>query len=407
MAGKLNRISTSRFHYRQVRRAAQPSITRSMAAIPATQRQICFRRRRFNVPGQLNWQLVRKVKARVYFNNSGSNNDWSPLVAKTFTLEEPMSLRIVEIMYNPPGSGDETEYFELLNTGTEAIQLAGVQITEFSTGGFTFSAGMLNAGERIVVVKDVAAFSAAYHDVTNIAEGMFTGSLANEGELISLRGPLGELLQSFTYGDSNIAGWPSAPDGEGYSLEYIGPLHGGENPLDGVAADPFDDPANWRASLQLNGTPGTGGELNEPDSADFDGDGDIGGRDFLIWQRGFGATGAAKGQGDANRDNMVNGDDLAIWQDQYGMTPPLSAVVDSGEPEIANGFVWIPSPLEITDEDATYSAEENFAELPRDEAFALLGPAATSDKDFGDIAVYRDSASDADTLGDLLFGEVV
>ena len=65
-------------------------------------------------------------------------------------------------MYNPPGSGDETEYFELLNTGDEPINLAGVKITEFSSGGYTFSGGTLAAGERIVVVKDQAAFAAAY-----------------------------------------------------------------------------------------------------------------------------------------------------------------------------------------------------------------------------------------------------
>jgi VCBS repeat-containing protein len=38
------------------------------------------------------------------------------------------------------------------------------------------------------------------------------------------------------------------------------------------------------------------------DSADFDGDGDVDGRDFLAWQRGYGASSATKADGDANNN---------------------------------------------------------------------------------------------------------
>lgn len=60
-------------------------------------------------------------------------------------------------------------------------------------------------------------------------------------------------------------------------------------------------------------------------NADFDMDGDVDGRDFLIWQRGFG-TGTTLAQGDANNSGTVDGSDLAIWQAQYG-TGALSAAV--------------------------------------------------------------------------------
>ncbi|TWU27885.1 PEP-CTERM sorting domain-containing protein [Bythopirellula polymerisocia] len=63
------------------------------------------------------------------------------------------------------------------------------------------------------------------------------------------------------------------------------------------------------------------------ENADFDGDGDVDGRDFLIWQRGYN-IGTTAAQGDANGDNMVNAADLAIWKTQYG-TPPLSATFAS------------------------------------------------------------------------------
>ncbi len=60
------------------------------------------------------------------------------------------------------------------------------------------------------------------------------------------------------------------------------------------------------------------------ESADFDDDGDVDGRDFLIWQRGFG-TGSTFATGDANGDGLVNDADLAIWQAQYGTVPELQA----------------------------------------------------------------------------------
>jgi hypothetical protein len=54
-------------------------------------------------------------------------------------------------------------------------------------------------------------------------------------------------------------------------------------------------------------------------SADFDGDGDVDGRDFLTWQRGVGInSGATKAQGDANGDGRVNGADLTQWRQQFG-----------------------------------------------------------------------------------------
>jgi hypothetical protein len=337
-----------------------------------------------------------QVKARIFFNNAGTANDWSPIVDKTFTLEEAMQLRIVEVNYNPPGSSDATEYFELLNIGDEPINLAGVQITEFSTGGYTFSAQTLNPGERIVVVKEQTAFAAVYPNVANLASGVFSGSLSNEGELISLRGPLGELLQSFTYGDSNIAGWPADADGEGYSLEYIGPLDGTENPSNGSPSDPFDNSANWRASLQLNGTPGTDGTAPEPDSADFDGDGDVDGRDFLLWQRGFGTTtNAEKIDGDADNDGDVNGDDLVIWQDQYATVPPLAAVNtdDSTDEETIASVFWIDSlsleSFEATEFDGESMTPEQDAAV-RESAFAEFAPITVSELDFGDIAVCRE-----------------
>lgn len=69
--------------------------------------------------------------------------------------------------------------------------------------------------------------------------------------------------------------------------------------------------------------------------ADFDGSGAIDGRDFLVWQRGFGLSGQAdNSRGDADGNGIVDGNDLKIWQAQYGTSPGmiLNAVASVPEP---------------------------------------------------------------------------
>ena len=56
-----------------------------------------------------------------------------------------------------------------------------------------------------------------------------------------------------------------------------------------------------------------------PQSADFNGDDIVDGTDFLMWQRGVGATsGASLEDGDANGDEVVDGNDLEVWKLQFG-----------------------------------------------------------------------------------------
>jgi hypothetical protein len=58
------------------------------------------------------------------------------------------------------------------------------------------------------------------------------------------------------------------------------------------------------------------------ENADFDGDGDVDGRDFLAWQRG-------------ESPNPGSAADLAIWQEQYGSLDVLSTSVAVPEPSTA------------------------------------------------------------------------
>ena len=75
-------------------------------------------------------------------------------------------------------------------------------------------------------------------------------------------------------------------------------------------------------------------EVNSVNAADFDGDGDVDGADFLAWQRGYGiAAGTAlPADGDANGDLTVDGLDLAIWRAQFGFVTS-STIVATSAPE--------------------------------------------------------------------------
>jgi hypothetical protein len=67
--------------------------------------------------------------------------------------------------------------------------------------------------------------------------------------------------------------------------------------------------------------------LAAPEEGDFDQDGDVDGRDFMAWQRGFG-SGDSLEDGDANWDDKVDHEDLVIWQKLYlgDDNPALNAV---------------------------------------------------------------------------------
>jgi fibronectin-binding autotransporter adhesin len=55
---------------------------------------------------------------------------------------------------------------------------------------------------------------------------------------------------------------------------------------------------------------------------DFDGDGDVDGADFIVWQTNYPITsGATLGQGDADGDTDVDGADFAAWQNSFPTSP--------------------------------------------------------------------------------------
>ena len=119
---------------------------------------------------------------------------------------------------------------------------------QFTNGiDFTFAPSTtLTPGERIVVVRNQAAFESRYGTGLNVAgEFQSDSSLSNGGEKIKLDDASGSTIQDFTYDDSG--NWPGRPDGKGASLEVID------------TAGDYDSASNWRSSNEYGGTPATAG----------------------------------------------------------------------------------------------------------------------------------------------------
>jgi hypothetical protein len=71
----------------------------------------------------------------------------------------------------------------------------------------------------------------------------------------------------------------------------------------------------------------------DPSNGDFDGDNDVDGEDFLIWQRGVGLTGQPNAStGDADGDGDVDDADLGLWQANFGGPPMAAAIAAVPEP---------------------------------------------------------------------------
>jgi hypothetical protein len=174
------------------------------------------------------------VKVRAWLDN-----EWSALNEVLFQVAETNGrIQITEIMYNPVG-GDDYEFIELRNSGEAPMDLAGFSFEGIS---FTFPPGSepLPPGRHIVLARNPELFAERYPGIE--IGGVYDGQLSNTGEQITLKNAAGQRLISLAYDDEN--GWPVSPDGRGDSLTFIA-----------LEGDP-NDPRNWQASGQVNGTPG-------------------------------------------------------------------------------------------------------------------------------------------------------
>ncbi|HVO73082.1 MAG TPA: CotH kinase family protein, partial [Ignavibacteriaceae bacterium] len=184
------------------------------------------------------------IKARVK-----NGTTWSALhEIILFTSEETSNLKITEIHYHPLDSiavGDtindnEYEFLELKNTGSAPINLSLANFIDGIT--YTFPEGtIIEPGNFIVLASNQVEFNSRYGF---IPFGDYSGQLNNSGETITLVTSTRDTIFSVTYSDQ--APWPALPDGNGNSLV----------PTEINPTGDLHDPANWRASYAVHGSPG-------------------------------------------------------------------------------------------------------------------------------------------------------
>ncbi len=176
---------------------------------------------------------------------------WSGPVVDTFYNTMP-PLLVTEIMFHPPAppagstnSAGDFEFIELKNTSNHSLSLVGFQIA--GAVSFTFPANgpltTLGPGGRTLVVHNRAAFLTRYPTAPGIA-GEYTGQLSNGNGHIRVIGPLQEPVSDFAYDD----GWAPLADGFGFSLVLRG---------ERIPPDRLGEPASWRLSAKVGGSPGT------------------------------------------------------------------------------------------------------------------------------------------------------
>lgn len=181
--------------------------------------------------------------------NPPISSSWSGPTIATFVVATP-PLAITEIMYHPapPTSGTNSEsdfeFIELKNVGAQTLNLIGFRFTNGIQFTFTATNAITNLApnQYVVLVKNRSAFLSRYPTVTNIG-GVFTGSLDSAGERLVLEGALKEPILDFSFNDA----WYPTTDGSGFSLVIRN-----EN----AAFSTWTNPASWRVSAALGGSPG-------------------------------------------------------------------------------------------------------------------------------------------------------
>jgi len=159
-------------------------------------------------------------------------------------------LRVTELMYHPPATLSDTfasqeyEYVELKNIGDIDIDLTGVHFSKGIAFDFTGSdVTTLAAGDRVLVVKNAAAFADRYGVGLPIA-GEYAGYLENGGERIRLADAQNEMVLDFDYDNT----WYPITDGLGFSLVIVD---------EGASFATWGEPESWRTSTTEGGSPGT------------------------------------------------------------------------------------------------------------------------------------------------------
>ncbi|MGE3076328.1 MAG: lamin tail domain-containing protein [Dehalococcoidia bacterium] len=199
-----------------------------------------------NVPGPSPKPAATSAAPR-QTSSTGGSTQINPLGAVSNPATGPTTLRISEIMSDPaqPGRDAAFEWVELVNVGTEPVDLAGWQVGD-GTSSQALASLIVPAGKYVVV----GGSSVAVPNGVLLAvppSGQIGNGLGNTGDLVRLIAPDGAVVDEVSYGD-NVKVFDPAP-GAPRTDETIG------------LRDPTADPASENWALTLRATPGEPNEF--------------------------------------------------------------------------------------------------------------------------------------------------
>ncbi|MSU36005.1 MAG: hypothetical protein EXS36_13055 [Pedosphaera sp.] len=199
-----------------------------------------------------NVQIIARVRdlKKIQTGQSSSSTPWSGPISASYTVA-PTALILSELMYYPAAppagsshSASDFEFIELKNVSNETIDLLGYHFVEGVQYSFTSNSTVheLGPGRRVLVVANADAFFSRYPGVIGVA-GEYIGRLADDGERLTLAGPVGEQIFSVDYHSR----WSRLADGPGFSLVAV---------EEKIQENGVNDSAFWRTGSRPGGTPG-------------------------------------------------------------------------------------------------------------------------------------------------------
>jgi hypothetical protein len=190
-------------------------------------------------------QAVARVQADFLLKRRNHLNSLSGIPTSQVAVPNVL----ISAEYDPASGNQEQEFIAIMNNGSTAVDISGWTVS--GSVNYTFKGGTV-----------IPAFS-TYYLVADVAEFKARTTGPSGGQKLFIQG------------------------------NYDGELN------DNYGSLTLKNKANTVIASETYGTP--------PSNGDYDGDGDVDGRDFLLWQR-----------------NPSVGD-LADWQENYGSTEPISA----------------------------------------------------------------------------------
>jgi hypothetical protein len=151
-------------------------------------------------------------------------------------------LRISEFLSDPeqPGRDAEYEWVELVNVSTETVDLSGWKLGD-GTSSQALPSASVAPGGYVVVAGSGATFDGSVL-VVHPPSGTIGNGLGNDGDMLRLFSPSGDVIDEISYG-ANVKVFDPAPDAPdtGQTLGLT---------------DPSSDPASENWAITLHPTPG-------------------------------------------------------------------------------------------------------------------------------------------------------